>query len=420
MSSSQNVQTVLGKEYLPFSDADVELDLQKSKANTEPSKPLYKLWPSNSQFHCKGHCMSGNHNAFFFTLTWLLVLIPTAGYFSFAFERQFFCAVVVLMLFITTCTFFLLTSCSDPGVIPRRPVILALGQDHVERLTELLGCNPLGEGEPSKDFKSNETCMLTKADVNSGCKWCHTCQIVRPARASHCNQCDNCVLRFDHHCPFSFNCVGQLNYRIFVSFITSGFFLAGFTSSACLYHLLSADFSFLGKRAERTGEMFVCIFVLIFSGSASLCVGWLLLYHVRLIAEGKTTYEDKKKREPANPVTLFAPPGPRLFNHRALVSPADLCVALKIRDAKLGINTYKCPICVQRRGLRRKITRKDGWTCSECEKVLPEGSVLFGCTSGDPNLCCNYDLCEECHEKKMNPIQFVQGTHSSLGLHSTV
>ena len=49
---------------------------------------------------------------------------------------------------------------------------------------------------------------------------CPDCEIVRTPRSRHCGTCNQCVERFDHHCPWINNCIGINNHKYFMAFIS--------------------------------------------------------------------------------------------------------------------------------------------------------------------------------------------------------
>ena len=50
----------------------------------------------------------------------------------------------------------------------------------------------------SRDLKGNKDCKI--------------CNNIKPLRVRHCNTCDTCVIRMDHHCILVNNCVGLHNH----------------------------------------------------------------------------------------------------------------------------------------------------------------------------------------------------------------
>jgi len=288
-------------------------------------RPLYKVWPSHNYFFCRGLLMTGGTDECCAPsiCVWVMILLPCFLYFFWVFPRLLERGALALpgatlVVFLVTTGLLLATCCTDPGILPRRDVILATGT--AAKLQGALGYDILGE------FSSEEPIVPDKL-YRQGYRWCRTCRIIRPPRASHCSDCDNCVLRYDHHCPFVNNCVGQRNYGYFLGFISSVLCLALLVIPSIFTYFasLNADKSLAGI-IHLSSMMWVGWGVVILIGGLAIVASLLSLglwaYHVFLVATHRTTKEFRRNipnvtEEP----TLWASRGPQLFDPWALVDP---------------------------------------------------------------------------------------------------
>lgn len=72
-------------------------------------------------------------------------------------------------------------------------------------------------------------------------RWCRKCALYKPPRAHHCKTCNRCVLKMDHHCPWTGNCVGHGNFPHFLRFLawvvfTTGYVLVELSKRAYQYY----------------------------------------------------------------------------------------------------------------------------------------------------------------------------------------
>ncbi|XP_041105343.1 palmitoyltransferase ZDHHC14-like isoform X2 [Polyodon spathula] len=250
------------------------------------------------------------------------------------------------------------TSFSDPGVLPRATAHEAA---ELERQIDVANGSSSGGYRPPPRTKE-----VTINGQSVKLKYCFTCKIFRPPRASHCSLCDNCVERFDHHCPWVGNCVGKRNYRFFYMFILSLSFLTIFIFAFVIAHIIhrSHQTGFLNALKDSPAsvlEAVVCFF------SVWSIVG-LSGFHTYLISSNQTTNEDikgswstKRGKENYNP-----------YSHGSIVT--NCCVAL-------------CgpipPSLIDRRGFIQP---------DAPQSVTPNGITVYGPTQSHSNMC-DQDQC---------------------------
>uniref|UniRef100_A0A8C5VUB3 Palmitoyltransferase n=1 Tax=Microcebus murinus TaxID=30608 RepID=A0A8C5VUB3_MICMU len=244
----------------------------------------WEVFPGRNRFYCGGRLMLAGHGGVF-ALTLLLILTTTGLFFVFDcpyLARKLTLAIpiiaAILFFFVMSC--LLQTSFTDPGILPRATVCEAAA---LEKQIDNTGSSTYRPPPRTREVMINGQMVKLK--------YCFTCKMFRPPRTSHCSVCDNCVERFDHHCPWVGNCVGRRNYRFFYAFILSLSFLTAFIFACVVTHLTlrSQGSNFLSTLKETPARYPLSLVICFFSIWSILGLSG---FHTYLVASNLTTNED--------------------------------------------------------------------------------------------------------------------------------
>lgn len=223
-------------------------------------------------------------------LTGILVLIP--GILFWIFEAKWVWyhvspSIVILFSYfwLIAISFFIKSSMSDPGILPRN-IHVPYSMTNASTASKV----------SSPDEYFNIISLPYTADDYKGValKYCTTCHIWRPPRASHCSVCNSCILNHDHHCVFLNNCIGYRNYKYFLWFLLSaviGCILMSVISFIhVFYYRLVIDPSvstFRSSISKYPMSFFLCIYSIL----ALTYPFPLLIFHIFLTSYNLTTRE---------------------------------------------------------------------------------------------------------------------------------
>lgn len=89
-------------------------------------------------------------------------------------------------------------------------------------------CSLYNPGYPKNDDGRNFGYPKEEFNYCSKCKF----YVKKNNYVYHCFDCDICIEKHDHHCPWTGHCIGKNNYYTFVIFVTFSFFIIIYIASA--------------------------------------------------------------------------------------------------------------------------------------------------------------------------------------------
>ncbi|KAL2347076.1 hypothetical protein Fmac_001076 [Flemingia macrophylla] len=268
-----------------------------------PLVRTYRAWKGNNEFCLGGRFIFGPDGKSI-VLTIFLILAPVSVFSAFVarkllddFPHHWGYAILVILIVLTMFVLItlVLTSGRDPGIVPRNahPPLLSDESDG--------SANINNEQTPQLHFPRSKEVIVNGVSVKI--KYCDTCMLYRPPRCSHCSICDNCVERFDHHCPWVGQCIGLRNYRFYYMFVFSATLLCVYIHGFCwvyIKRIMDSEEISIWKAMIKTPAS---IALIIYSFISVWFVGGLTVFHTYLISKNQSTYENFRYRydQQANP-----------------------------------------------------------------------------------------------------------------------
>ena len=258
----------------------------------------YKFWKGNNFFPFKAHIIEGPAS---FRPTLMTATAITLGFLLFLiFESDFlydeitiFIPILISLLYIAIMINLIIASFCDPGII---------------RKFDVNKYNTINQEKIDNKENNRIISRIFHLGHIMNYKYCYTCGIMRPNRSTHCSNCNNCVERLDHHCPWIGNCAGKRNYIYFFIFLTLLNLLQILVIIFCLIHILKQvkDFSDLNdklppeeKKEHSTAyslcEVIMSLYLIIYNIFFMGFTVPLIIYHINFILTDITTKEHLRK-----------------------------------------------------------------------------------------------------------------------------